>query len=156
MKTKSTTPLTPEQLAAKANAEAFFADLLKPTPKAAKPTKAATQAKVWRETATKSILTKPGWVAQLRIFTVTHQHCTSCNSDHTYTGVQQVRYSAVNRRDGLAIETTAVIPTPLATPSEVRHVYEDSEYCATCIHMMEDLESAINDASRPTQLSLFN
>ncbi|HYE38134.1 hypothetical protein [Methylocaldum sp.] len=158
---------TPEQKAAAKLALAeLFGDLLTPPPKGkpGRPKKTASgdgEPKVFKPRAfPTSPQTSPFFEATSREYFIVEQHCLSCGSFTRYAETKMLRYKAVKRKDGLAIEIPCCLPAPLDVPSLVTYRSESTDFCAHCVEITSRLDSStlfeLSNPNTALQLKLFN
>lgn len=159
-----TQPKSKEQL--RADAEALFADLLAEPKTSGKVKNISAKPKLDKSWGTagivRKLITQRKLLPALRIVTVTTQHCSTCGSSHSYTGVAHIRFEDNKRPDHLAVELpyALTLEEAIATPSTVRHVEETTEVCATCLSMTEHIEHILfpegaDDSFKSLQMELF-
>ena len=149
---------TPEQLEARKKLESLFGDLLAPVGKVKKEAKAKTPAE-WKQRAFPSNpQTSPFFLAEHREYFLVEQNCLSCGSRTTYAETKMLRYKAIKRKDGLAIEIPCLLPAPLDVPSCISRRSESTDFCAHCVEIAARLDSStlFELATPGTQLPLFN
>lgn len=140
--------------AARAAAEALFADLLIPQPRKTKNASAAKKPidKLWGSQHNTRLMITSGTVKPVvRIIQISHQTCHTCGEQSHYMHAPVVRFGADKRKDGLAIETPYALTREeaLNTPHEVVDSFETVEVCAHC------LPQPAQQSVTSTQLELF-
>lgn len=124
-----------DKSAARLAAEALFGDLLEKPVKAGKAKKEGKKAgsTCGPVTPVPNPVTSPFFTAEKKTYEIITQVCRTCGGRHRYTGQTIVRYRALRRKDGLAIELPTSLPHALDFPGEVVRREESVDFCPACV-----------------------
>jgi hypothetical protein len=156
---------TPEQIAAREAARAFFGDLLTPAPKGGKPARAKSAASDRRRTSGPPPAVDPQrspiFVAERYEYRIIEQRCTTCGAVHEYAASQMIRFAARRRKDNLyitqpcALPPGVSLPEPLDLPELIIREYETTPFCPSCVETARSIEAICLGRNSAQQMELF-